>query len=165
MSFSKGKEIGSAKYIDKNIDGSVPYIRVSNLLNSTYETFTLEKEIPMCKEDDILISFDGAPGRNNYGLKGAISSGVQKVICDDFIKGFIYFYLNSSLCQTTIKLNSQGTTILHAGKAINELKIPKIEDKTIYEQFKKLFDYLIILSKKKNILLKQKQLLLNKYFS
>ena len=121
--------------------------------------------MPLCNEEDILITFDGAPGRNNYGLKGAISSGVQKVVCKTEIKGFVYFYLNSDLCQNTIQTNAQGTTILHASKAIKELKLPIIEDKKLYDSFNVLFDYLILLSKEKAVLQKQKQLLLSKYFN
>ena len=162
--FSKGKEIGSLNYLDKQTNDSIPYIRVGDLLGGNYDTFTINKDVPLCNEEDILITFDGAPGRNNYGLKGAISSGIQKVICEPKIKGFIYFYLNSDLCQNTIKTNAQGTTILHASKAIKELKIPIIEDNNTYQNFDNLFNYLIVLSKEKILLQKQKQLLLNKYF-
>ena len=164
VSFSKGKEIGSLNYLDKQIDDSVPYIRVGDLLGGSYDTFTTNKDIPLCSEEDILITFDGAPGRNNYGLKGAISSGIQKVVCKQKIKGFIYFYINSDLCQNTIQSNAQGTTILHASKAIKELKIPVIEDDNVYQKFNDLFSYLIVLSKEKTVLQKQKQLLLQKYF-
>ena len=164
VSFSKGKEIGSLNYLDKQIDDSVPYIRVGDLLGGSFDTFTTSKNVPLCNEEDILITFDGAPGRNNYGLKGAISSGVQKVICKPEIKGFIYFYINSDLCQNTIQSNAQGTTILHASKAIKELKIPVIEDDNVYQKFNDLFSYLIVLSKEKTVLQKQKQLLLQKYF-
>ena len=164
VSFSKGKEIGSLNYLDKQTDDSVPYIRVGDLLDGSHNTFTTIKDVPLCNEEDILITFDGAPGRNNYGLKGAISSGVQKVICKPEIKGFIYFYLNSDLCQNTIQTNAQGTTILHASKAIKELKIPVIGNNNIYQKFDNLFNYLIILSKEKTVLQKQKELLLKQYF-
>ena len=164
VSFSKGKEIGSLNYLDKQIDDSVPYIRVGDLLGGSFDTFTTSKDVPLCNEEDILITFDGAPGRNNYGLKGAISSGIQKVVCKQKIKGFIYFYINSDLCQNTIQSNAQGTTILHASKAIKELKIPVIEDDNVYQKFNDLFSYLIVLSKEKTVLQKQKQLLLQKYF-
>ena len=164
VSFSKGKEIGSLNYLDKQIDDSVPYIRVGDLLGGSFDTFTTSKNVPLCNEEDILITFDGAPGRNNYGLKGAISSGIQKVVCKQKIKGFIYFYINSDLCQNTIQSNAQGTTILLASKAIKELKIPVIEDDNVYQKFNDLFSYLIVLSKEKTVLQKQKQLLLQKYF-
>ena len=164
VSFSKGKEIGSLNYLDKQIDDSVPYIRVGDLPGGSFDTFTTSKDVPLCNEEDILITFDGAPGRNNYGLKGAISSGIQKVVCKQKIKGFIYFYINSDLCQNTIQSNAQGTTILHASKAIKELKIPVIEDDNVYQKFNDLFSYLIVLSKEKTVLQKQKQLLLQKYF-
>ena len=164
VTFSKGKEIGSLNYLDKQTDDSIPYIRVGDLISENYDTFTISKDIPLCYEEDILITFDGAPGRNNYGLNGAISSGVQKVICEPKIKGFVYFYLNSDLCQNTIQANAQGTTILHASKAIKELKIPIIKDEYKYQKFNNLFNYLIVLSKEKNILKTQKHLLLQKYF-
>ena len=164
VTFTKGKEIGSFNYLDKQIDGSVPYIRVGDLIGRNVATFTTIKDVPLCTEEDILIAFDGAPGRNNYGLKGAISSGVQKVDCEQTIRGFVYFYLNSELCQNTIKEYTTATTIAHAGKAIKELQIPVVDDIEVYDKFNNLFTSLVALSKEKDVLQELKQLYLKKFF-
>ena len=164
VTFTKGKEIGSFNYLDKRIDGSVPYIRVGDLIGRNVSTFTTIKDVPLCTEEDILIAFDGAPGRNNYGLKGAISSGIQKVDCDQTIKGFVYFYLNSELCQNTIKEYTTATTIAHAGKAIKELQIPVVDDIEVYNKLNDLFTRLVSLSKEKDVLQALKQLYLKKFF-
>ncbi len=161
--FEKGKEIGSANYLDKQKTNSVPYIRVGNLLNGEYDTYVVNSDCPQCDYEDILIAFDGAPGRNIIGLKGCYSSGVQKVVCDKENKGYIYFYINSELCQNTIKVHSQGTTILHASKSIKELKIPIIssDNKNLLNS---LFNEMVSLIKQKKKLKKEKDLLLKKYF-
>ena len=161
--FEKGKEIGSANYLDKQKTNSVPYIRVGNLLNGEYDTYVVNSDCPQCDYEDILIAFDGAPGRNIIGLKGCYSSGVQKVVCDKENKGYIFFYINSELCQNTIKVHSQGTTILHASKSIRELKIPIIssDNKNLLNS---LFNEMVSLIKQKSKLKIQKNLLLKKYF-
>ena len=164
ISFEKGIEIGSANYYDKEIDNSIPYIRVGNLLNNNYDTYCIDNNYKKCDYDDILIAFDGAPGRNSMGLCGVYSSGIYKVICDSKLKGFIYFYINSNLCQDIIKQNSQGTTILHAGKSIKLLKMPSIDNIILNNQLNGLYNVLINLYKKQISLKKIKQLLLNKYF-
>ena len=164
ISFEKGIEIGSANYYDKEIENSIPYIRVGNLLNNNYDTYCIDNDYRKCDYDDILIAFDGAPGRNSIGLCGVYSSGIYKVICDSKLKGFVYFYINSNLCQDIIKQNSQGTTILHASKSIKLLKMPCIDNSALVKQFNDLYSILIYLYKKQIKLKKIKQLLLNKYF-
>lgn len=161
--FEKGKEIGSSNYLDKQKTNSVPYIRVGNLLNGEYDTYMVNSDCPQCDYEDILIAFDGAPGRNIIGLKGCYSSGVQKVVCDKENKGYIYFYINSELCQNTIKVHSQGTTILHASKSIKELKIPIISN-GIKNLLDSLFNEMVSLIKQKSKLKQIKSQLLQKYF-
>ncbi|MCM1296112.1 MAG: restriction endonuclease subunit S, partial [Muribaculaceae bacterium] len=164
IKFEKGKELGSANYLERQEKGSIPYIRVGNLLNCEFDSFVFNRECPNCNVDDILIAFDGAPGRNNIGLNGCYSSGIQKVICDNAIKGYIYFYLNSELCQSIIKTYSQGTTILHASRAIKELKLPLPQDTDIIESLQKLFVEMVSIIKQKQKLKTVKDLLLKKYF-
>ena len=164
IKFEKGIEIGSTNYYNKEIENSIPYIRVGNLLNNTYDTFCIDNNYKKCSYDDILIAFDGAPGRNSIGLCGVYSSGIYKVKCNNQLKGFVYFYINSNLCQDTIKQNSQGTTILHASKSIKLLKIPHIDNVILTNQFNNLYNLLIGLYKKQTSLKRIKQNLLNKYF-
>lgn len=164
ISFDKGTEIGSKNYIEKQDNESIPYIRVGNLLNNQYDTFCYDDNYKTCDIDDILIAFDGAPGRNSIGLEGAYSSGTYKINCENKIKGYIYFYLNSDICQNIIKENSEGTTILHASKSIKLLKIQNLDDEKQLELFNLLFEKLVSLYKKQKYLKNIKQLLLNKYF-
>ena len=164
ISFEKGIEIGSANYYDKEIENSTPYIRVGNLLNNNYDTYCIDNDYKKCNYDDILIAFDGAPGRNSIGLKGVYSSGIYKVKCEEKNKGFIYFYINSKMCQNIIKENSQGTTILHASKSIKLLQLPKINDLSLMEKFSNIYRHLIMYYKQQIILKQLKQTLLSKYF-
>ena len=165
ISFEKGIEIGSSNYYNNEIENSIPYIRVGNLVNNSYDTYCIDNGYKKCDYNDILIAFDGAPGRNSIGLCGAYSSGIYKVICDSKLKGFVYFYINSSLCQDTIKQNSQGTTILHSSKSIKLLKIPYIDNTVLVSQLNNLYNMLIYFYKKQIKLKNIKQLLLNKYFN
>ncbi len=165
VSFEKGIEIGSNNYIEKNINDSIiHYLRVGDLisLSSTYIERSVVKNY--AKEEDILIAFDGAPGRNNIGLEGSFSSGICKVVCDIKYKGFIYFELNSDLNQKIINDHSQGTTILHASKSIEHLKICECND-SHFNYFNQLFNRMVFLKKAISRLLKIKELLLNKYFT
>lgn len=163
FTFVKGKEVGSKNYLSENSKQAIPYLRVSNLLSGQYDTFVEDAEI-VANNDDILIALDGAPGRNNIGLHGAYSSGIYKVVSSEIYKGIIYFYLNSEYCQNVIKVNSQGTTILHAGKAIKELFFPQEISEACLDEFNLIFRQIIDLIEKRNILLEQKKLLLAKYF-
>jgi len=126
----KGFEIGSQNYKETLTDESlIHYLRVGDLLSLGNTFVEPSNELMLCSDDDILIAFDGAPGRNAIGLEGAYSSGIYKVNCNINYKGFIYFEINSELNQKIIKDHSQGTTILHASKAIPFLEIAKIDEK------------------------------------
>ena len=160
----KGYEIGSNNYIEVQInDEMIQYIRVGDLSakGNTYTKYF--NELVLCSSEDILIAFDGAPGRNAIGLKGAISSGIYKVECEPKYKGLIYFEINSKLNQGIIKDNSQGTTILHASKSIQFLEAIDIKNNECI-LLNYLFDQLVNNKAKIDSLLKIKQLLLAKYF-
>ena len=161
--FEKGIEIGSKNYLDHFEKNSVHYLRVGDLdnLSSTFIKEELSKN--NANENDVLIALDGAPGRNAIGLKGAFSSGIYKVVCDSKVKGLIYFELNSKRNQKIISDYSQGTTILHASKAIQYLEYCKCDLKDI-EYFNSLLKRIVELKKSISSLKYAKQLLLNKYF-
>ncbi len=162
--FEKGYEVGSSNYIHnpKKKNDLIKYIRVGDLDSSKNYFIKITDKIKTCEDSDILIAFDGAPGRLNVGLNGAYSSGIFKVRGAN--KGLIYFSLLSELNQKIIKDNSQGTTILHASKAIPFLKYPQASNEII-NSFNYLFDFLIELKKKKNKMQEIKELMLNKYFT
>lgn len=160
----KGFEIGSQNYIDTLEDELlIHYLRVGDLLSLGNTFVEPSSELMLCTDDDILVAFDGAPGRNAIGLEGAYSSGIYKVKCNPKYKGLIYFEINSELNQKIIKDHSQGTTILHASKAIPFLETAKVDDK-ITEKLSVLFEQIIDNKKKLKLLNNEKQLLLSKYF-
>lgn len=160
----KGYEVGSQNYIESNIQPNhVPYIRVGDLLSIGKTYVEQNDNLVCCSFSDILVAFDGAPGRNAIGIEGAFSSGIYKVECSDENKGLIYFELNSELNQKIIRDQSQGTTILHASKAIPFLEVAKV-DGILKEKLQALFNLLVINKKKLQILKKQKHNLLSKYF-
>ena len=160
----KGFEVGSQNYIENNVmTYHVPYIRVGDLL-SIGKTFVEGNDnLIYCSFDDILIAFDGAPGRNAIGIEGAFSSGIYKVDCKKEDKGLIYFELNSSLNQKIIKDHSQGTTILHASKALPFLEVAEADNET-KTKLNIIFSQLVANKKKLQLLKKQKNVLLAKYF-
>ena len=160
----KGFEIGSQNYIETSADESlIRYLRVGDLLSLGNTFVEPSNELMICATDDILVAFDGAPGRNAIGLEGAYSSGIYKVKCNPKYKGLVYFEINSELNQKIIKDHSQGTTILHASKAIPFLETAKADDKNA-EKLNALFKQITNNKKKLKLLNNEKQLLLSKYF-
>lgn len=159
----KGFEIGSQKYIESFDDSLIQYLRVGDLLSKGNTYVEPCNDLIMCSNDDILIAFDGAPGRNAIGLEGAYSSGIYKVKCDEKLKGLIYFEINSELNQKIIKDHSQGTTILHASKAIPFLETAVVGDVEA-ERLNFFFKQIVTNKTKLGLLIKEKQLLLSKYF-
>lgn len=163
-SFNKGIEIGSANYQETNNKENIHYIRVGDLLTLSNTFIGKNLKCKLANINDILIAFDGSPGRIAIGINGAYSSGIYKVECDDFYKGFIYVELKSNLNQKIIKNHSQGTTILHASKSIEFLSYAKCDNKEI-QYFNTSFNLLISLKSKINSLKAIKSILLNKYFN
>lgn len=162
--FNKGYEVGSKSYIDgSREEGMIQYIRVGDLLSLGSTFLKPMPELQLCKFDDILIAFDGAPGRNTFGLEGAYSSGIYKVICDKKNKSLAFFELNSELNKTIIKDHSQGTTILHAVKAIQYLECCVAKEDIIYK-LNAIFNLMVSNKKKIKKLNDIKSKLLEKYF-
>ncbi len=128
VSFEKGFEIGSSNYIEIKSEGLIHYLRVGDLLSlgSTYVEENNSNKV--AKFDDILVAFDGAPGRNNIGLVGAYSSGIYNLKCDTKNKGLVFFGINSDINKTIIDNHSQGTTILHASKSIDYLVYANVDN-------------------------------------
>jgi len=77
-----------------------------------------------CKEDDLLVSFDGTVGRVAFGLKGAYSSGIRKVYSKNPLYdnlGLKYLIFKSKDIQDLIKSHATGTVIIHASSSIDYL--------------------------------------------
>ena len=162
--FEKGKEASSQNYMSEKNNENINFIRVKDLnsLTDTYISKTLD--IPVVKPNDVLISFDGAIGRINYGLVGAYSSGIYKVIpkfTNDY--GILYWSLKDNTNQQIMLEHTNGTTILHGSKSIKYLKIKKhLQDDIDY--FNKIFDYSLNIKLENKKLCELKKLYLKKFF-
>ena len=162
--FKKGKEALSQNYTEENNNDNINFIRVKDLNSLTNTYIPKNLNIPIANPSDILISFDGAIGRINYGLYGAYSSGIYKVI--PYFKnnyGILYWALKDNYNQQIMLEHTNGTTILHGAKAIPYLKIKKHSSKDI-DFYNNIFNYSLNI-KLENIKLNiLKQLYLKKFF-
>ena len=118
ISFEKGKKMAVAN------DGE-PYIGIDGLRTNLYAVYTQEKNGVRCKQDDVLLVWDGAhAGTVGTGLRGFVGSTVVKVLHHNSLENKFLFYL-LKLFQEKIRAAAQGAAIPHLSKAfINNLKIP-----------------------------------------
>lgn len=166
VSFEKGKEIGSNNYLEFSSDQTIPYVRVADLTSRAHNIFVIRNEeiLKIVHNNDILLALDGAPGRNSFGHMGAISSGIYALKSEEINKGLIYFAINSRENSKIIKDSSSGTTILHASQAIPFLIYKDLTKEKILD-LNHMFEKMLSIRAKLDILHKQKELLLTKYFS
>ena len=121
--------------------------------------------MPLATEKDILISFDGAIGRTNFGLNGAFSSGIYKVVPkfkNEY--GIFYWALLDDKNQNIMLEHTNGTTILHGSKSISYLVIKEHTTNDI-SLFNNLFDYILNIKFENQKLIELKQNYLNKFFN
>ncbi|AEH07346.1 restriction endonuclease subunit S [Methanothermococcus okinawensis] len=128
LNFIRGIEPGSKYYTLIKKENHIRFIRIRDL-NSNSEKVYIPKEMAKNKilnSEDIIISLDGSLGVVKFGYNGAYSSGIRKV-CPiseyDIPNMYIYCLLKSDNIQNTIKNYASGTTILHAGKSVEHMKI------------------------------------------
>ncbi|MCD6575606.1 MAG: restriction endonuclease subunit S, partial [Nanoarchaeota archaeon] len=128
VNFVKGTEPGSKSY-NKNGEG-VRFLRVNDITEKREDViFTLSKDVTLVNKKDILLSLDGTPGIVARGFKGAISSGIRKIIVKTEFNNildynFLYYVLQSNYIQRTIRIYSFGDIIKHASKSIDHLILP-----------------------------------------
>ncbi|MFH8119953.1 MAG: restriction endonuclease subunit S [Candidatus Aenigmatarchaeota archaeon] len=125
--FIRGTEPGSRTYNTEGI--GYKFIRVSDLSKQILEpVFTKEEKdkLVFCNKDDILLALDGVPGIVNKGFEGAISSGIRivKPKIPNMDKEFLFYILQHRIVQKIIENYTTGTTIKHASRAIDFIKIP-----------------------------------------
>jgi type I restriction enzyme S subunit len=119
---------------------------------------------------DIALSLDGTVGIVKIGLFGCFSTGIRKlIIVDDRITiSYLYFLIKSDYMQDIIKVNAKGTTILHAGSAIEFMDFV-LPPKELIELFDnvvgKMFSKMIDLQDENEKLTKIRDLLLPKLMS
>ena len=121
----RGTEPGSKTY---NIIGKgFRFIRVSDISKQVLDTvFTDEKpeNLVFCHKDDVLLALDGVPGVVAKRVEGAISSGIRIVKPNNNIyKEFLFYILQCSIVQKIINDNTTGSTIKHAARAVNFIKL------------------------------------------
>jgi len=123
----RGTEPGSKSYNTKG--RGYRFIRVSDLSKQILEpVFTNENErrLIFCNREDVLLALDGVPGVVNRGFEGAISSGIRilKPKTSNIIKDFLFQILQHGIVERVIANHTTGTTIKHASRAIDFIKIP-----------------------------------------
>jgi len=127
ISFERGVEPGSANYLSKPGPGLIPFLRVGDLGGRPSGIF-IDPEFSdgkVLNMEDIVITLDGTVGLVRLGLEGAYSSGIRRVVRTDncsFGWAFIYELLQSDDIQAIIQAHARGTTIKHAGAAIEAMK-------------------------------------------
>jgi len=122
----RGKEVGSATYC--TINEGVPYIRVGDLTGkgSSFVN-TNATDFVLAEENDILLSFDGTIGIVRKGLSGAISAGMRRIRLKNtevLFRDFVFFALQSKDVKDTMDKYSKTSTIIHAGKSFDYIRIP-----------------------------------------
>lgn len=141
--FKRGIEVGSKNYVSEESDNTIPFLRVGSLGSRDEEVFT---DISLVKDrilnfEDVCISMDGSIGLVGYGLIGAYSTGLRKIVAksNKYSTGFIYGLLKSEEIQDTIRAYAKGSTILHASSSIEHLKFNDANEE-ISTQFNKVID-------------------------
>lgn len=124
--FIRGIEPGSKNYLDHPSEETVPFIRVGDLGSRQYNIFIPLKlsKTKLVHKTDIIITLDGTVGIVKIGLVGAYSSGIRKVMIKNAERirwSYLYFLLCSEHIQNIIGAHAKGTTIKHAGSAINHM--------------------------------------------
>jgi type I restriction enzyme S subunit len=124
---SRGVEPGRDKC---NQDGDgLPFIRVGDLGKDDTGLWTNTDTSAVARETDVLVSFDGTPGRVAVGMTGVFSSGIRRVdpVNGLVTPGVLLALFESAEVQQVIRDYATGTTILHAGASIPHIKVPALD--------------------------------------
>jgi type I restriction enzyme S subunit len=133
VNFERGIEPGTSNYHSKRENGFVRFLRVGDLGGRPCNTFidpAVAKGLVLTPPD-IVISLDGTVGLVRIGLEGAFSSGIRRVV--PRAKGsigwaYLYELLQSENIQNTIQAHAKGTTIKHAGSAVDAMRFVRPPD-------------------------------------
>jgi type I restriction enzyme S subunit len=123
--FVRGVEPGSQNYSASPIDDAVPFLRVGDMgdrSSDIYIPLSLANNKFLDKED-IAITLDGTVGIVRIGMEGCYSTGIRKVVIKDnrLAWSFAYCLLKSEHIQRIIRAHAKGTTIIHAGAAVDKM--------------------------------------------
>jgi type I restriction enzyme S subunit len=142
VDFVRGVEPGRAAYLASGSESTSPFARVADLATTDLpDTFVPTERLGDAVADpaDILVSFDGTPGRVRIGHEGGFSSGIRRLDAASEVVtwGFLYCLMRSREIQAVISAHSTGTTILHATSAIPELRLPASASPAAIKQFER----------------------------
>lgn len=168
LTFQKGLEVGSQKYKNTKNDNTVDYYRVADLnnLESTTYVDSIFLKKAAAKFGDVMITFDGCPGRVGFSVDGCYSGSLRKIIDinNEYNNGYLFFWAISENVQNCIKEYSFGTTILHASKSIDHLEIMVKPCLKILNQLDIIFNKMTLNVLTIKALNKIKQMYLKKFF-
>ena len=169
LKFIKGIETGSKVYQTTKSSGNVAYYRVGDMNSLSSQVYVDTSYLKQAESriGDILISFDGAPGRVGYTIEGCFSGSLRKIECRKMgiSKGYIFFWSISDQIQQCINEHSFGTTILHASKSLNYLQIDEIINISVNNELNYIYELMINNVLKIKHLSLCKKYLLKKFFS
>lgn len=173
VDFIRGVEPGSRNYLDYPEAGTVPFLRVGDFGDRASKIFVKEELVNnrILTKEDIALTLDGTVGIVRIGLQGAYSTGIRKVKTRDIKRlpwSYLYFLLLSEYMQQIIKASARGTTIIHAGSAIEHMvsPLPPIEVIRLFDNLTSLvLKSIIILNDKVNLLCRTRDLLLPRLIS
>lgn len=138
VKFERGIEPGSKNYFKYQQESMIPFLRVGDLSGKRVSNIFIEEESSkgkICKEEDILLSLDGTVGIVAVGYRGSYSTGIRKIVITDksiINKSFVWCFLKTGYIQDLIKEHSASkTTIAHAGKAIDFMRMILSDKKTM----------------------------------
>jgi type I restriction enzyme S subunit len=113
---------------------SLPYLTAEYFRHGVPKQFVdveVEKELPICKKEDVILIWDGSAGQVFSGFEGVLASTMVKVI--PIINNLNKFYLYYFLIKKSNYLNSQttGSVIPHINKTVFfnlPLPLPPLEE-------------------------------------
>ena len=128
----KGKK---PKILSKNPSkNSLPYLTAEYFRHGVPKQFVdieVEKELPICKKEDVILIWDGSAGQVFSGFGGVLASTMVKVIpvINNLNKSYLYYFLITK----SNYLNSQttGSVIPHVNKTVFfnlPLPLPPLEE-------------------------------------
>ena len=121
---------------------TVPYINIRAFESGAAEEFAEPGEYPMCKEDDVLIVWDGArSGLVGRGVSGYIGSTLAHISCESLGNNFLFYFLQSKYGD--INSRTKGVGIPHVDPQILypiEVPLPnETEQRRIVAEIEKQF--------------------------
>jgi type I restriction enzyme S subunit len=141
VDFVRGVEPGSKNYFKQPAPDRVPFLRVGDLGDRTYNVFVSAKIAGdrILDRADIALTLDGTVGIVKIGLRGCYSTGIRKAhikVVERLGWAYLYCLLRSEQIQSIIRAHARGTTILHAGSATEHMRFA-LPPMRLIEQFEK----------------------------